>query len=187
MNEQDYISMELREDEWVLWRGQPELSGKGVLPKGYRATAIFGLFPLAFGIVWIYTAAQSAGFAFALFGLPILAFSFYMIFGQINRRKKILSTTQYAITDKRIIIASGGKVKTMALEDIPCIEKQYFPDGNGTVSFDPPEQTYTAYYGQRVRTSPTIEYVPYAFENIRDCNEAARIVEDARAAVKSRS
>lgn len=181
MNEHDFLSQEIRADEEVLWRGQPELTGKGVQSKGANAITGFGLFALAFATFWTYTAARTAGIAFALFALPFFAVALYMTFGMRIKRKKTLANTQYAVTNKRIIIVSNGKIKTMALSDIPCIEKQYFPDGNGTVSFDPPEQGYTAVYNHKARMSPTVDFIPYAFENIRDCSEVARIVEDAKA------
>lgn len=180
MNEHDFINQEIRSDEVVLWRGQPELTGKGLRQKGAMVTTGVGLFAVVFSLFWEITAIRTAGLEFALFGLPFLGVALYLVFGINLYRKKKLANTQYAVTDKRIIIVSNGKVQTMSLSDIPCIEKQYFPDGNGTISFDSPERGYMAYYNHKVRINPIYNYTPYAFENIRDCSEVARIVEEAK-------
>ena len=80
----DLIDAELVPGETVIWQQAPE---QGARVRGSVITRIFGLFWLAFSLVWeafALTAASAGGPAltmiFPIFGLPFVAIGVWLVF-----------------------------------------------------------------------------------------------------------
>jgi len=110
----------LLDGEEILWEGKPtELKG---LTASSVSTSFFGIFWLAFSILWtaiaaigIFKATQFSlfSFVFPLIGLPFVAIGVYLVFIMPNKHKKKSQSIFYYITDQRVIILTNSRTKAI--------------------------------------------------------------------------
>lgn len=133
----DFYKSYLTENEYVLWEGAPE--------KGFTFTSRdlvmipFSLFWLAFALFWefsVITSISSASSIFmAIWGLPFVGVGVYLVFGRFLQSILSRGKTFYVITNKKLIIRSGSKIKIYQAEDIPPMDIHLHRNGNGTILF----------------------------------------------------
>ena len=131
------IRSELAPGEQVLWSGQPR---QGLVVRGSDAFAIpFSLLWAGFAVFWLVTAARSgAPLPFVLFGVPFVVVGVYIVIGRFLVESKQREKTFYAVTQQRIIIASGlfsRRVKSLNLKTISDLSISERSDGSGTITF----------------------------------------------------
>lgn len=122
----------LEVDEYILWQGKPE-KGNYFRPQDVF-TIPFGLFFFIFACVWASIASIGSP-AFSLFALPFMAVGLYVSFGTIIHRAIILSKTEYAITNKKLIRTYGSKVEMVYGRQIDNMQITMNKDGTGSIIF----------------------------------------------------
>ena len=161
----DFCRPYILSDERILWQGRPE---KGNIITRKDAVLIpFGAFWLAFSLFWEIMAIKSSGsFIFALFGIPFVAVGAYLLFGRLLHAAYLRDKTFYIITNKKIIIKSGSRIKMHDARDLPPMDIEIHKNGNGTILFT--EEVYTR-KGRRHSTY-------FALENLADVVQAQNAV-----------
>lgn len=151
-------------DEFIIWQGKPEKGN--YFRRENIASLPFGLFFFAFACVWAAAASQGSPF-FALFALPFMAVGLYVSFGTIIHRAIMLSKTEYAITNKKLIRISGQRVDIVRADQIDAIQIEMNKNGTGTIIF----RNSAVYHhsGNKIYTNyPGTNMGFYSIENIRD-------------------
>ena len=128
----------LEPDEKLIWVGVP---ANGWAFNTYDYFMIpFSILWAGFAFFWEFTAiASGAPIMFALFGVPFVLVGFYLLFGRFIVDRKRRKNTLYVLTNKRIIIRSGARNKTLKtahlinIKDIVLKEK---PNKTGTILFN---------------------------------------------------
>jgi hypothetical protein len=69
----------------------------------------FSLVWCGFAIFWFVGALRTAGIGFAAFGLIFVAIGLYFVFGRFLHKAHQKRITAYAITDRRVIVATGSR------------------------------------------------------------------------------
>lgn len=137
------IKRELDAGEKILWQGKPK---QGII---FRALDILyipfsvmwcgGAIAWMSGVLSITAKSQNhAAKLLPLFGIPFVLVGLYIMIGRFFVDAKIRANTDYAVTNERIIIASGfsgRKIKSLSLKTLPVISLSEKPDGHGTLAF----------------------------------------------------
>lgn len=130
----DFCKPYISDNEYILWEGAPE--------KGFTFTSRdlvmipFSLFWLAFALFWEFSVITSTSSLFmAIWGLPFVGVGIYLLFGRFIQSICLRNKTFYIITNKKLIIRSGGKIKLYQAEDIPPMDIHLHKNGNGTILF----------------------------------------------------
>lgn len=119
-------------DEVVLWQGRPEKGN--YIKRDNIFTIPFGLFFFLFACVWAGGASMASPL-FALFALPFMAVGLYISFGTIIHHAILLSKTEYAITNKKLIRSCNGRIDIVYANQINNLEIVTNKDGTGTITF----------------------------------------------------
>lgn len=121
-------------DEYILWKGKPE---KGNLfMQGDIVVMIFSIVWTSFAVFWELAAlASGAPFFFALFGLPFIGVGLYLLVGRFIHTAVMREKTFYVVTNKKIMIKSGSRIKMYDGKDLPAMDVEIHKNGNGTISF----------------------------------------------------
>jgi hypothetical protein len=136
------LQNELEQDERVLWTGGP---APGRMAMQCIPIVLFGVPWTAFALFWMAMAgfgvsqSHESGpfFLFPLFGLPFVLIGIGMLTSPLWASRSAGRTT-YAVTDRRAIIVTGGRwrtVKSYWPRDIREIERRQRPDGSGDLLF----------------------------------------------------
>ncbi len=137
MNE-DAFAGRLLSGERILWSGRPR---RGLLLTASDIFLIpFSVMWCGFAIVWTFMASQSdkASIFFILWGLMFVLIGLYMVVGRFVTDAWIRRNTNYAVTNKRIMIdRSGPFARFMAanLNQLPNIEIEQGANGCGSIRF----------------------------------------------------
>lgn len=106
---------------------------------------------------------------FGLFALPFLLMGFYLAFGRLWYEAKQRAKTVYGLTEKRLLILSGGwtrKCHSLDLATMTDLSLEEFADGSGDIRFGPTNamQQWFANFGwpNLGEEKPKIELVPEA-------------------------
>ncbi len=152
-------------DEYILWKGRPE---KGNIFTGRDIIMIpFSLIWLSFACFWELTAIQGgAPVFFALWGVPFIAIGLYMLFGRYITAAYLRNKTFYVITNKKILIKRGKRIKIYDGKALPPMDIIIHKNGNGTISF------YETMYARRGRSYRTY----FALENLKDVAQAQNAI-----------
>lgn len=143
------IEPELEEGEQLLWAGQPR-QGK-VLRRIDVLLVPCSLLCGAFFVFWeilvlyaVFAAKDVTAVGPAswlpFFGIPFLAFGFYLIIGRFMVDARLRSRTFYGLTNHRIIVVSGlrsRKVRSVKLDTLRGIKLVEKPDHTGLITFGP--------------------------------------------------
>ena len=122
----------LEPDEYVVWQGKPEKGNYFRQEDIFRVP--FGLFFFGFSVVWASMASQ-ADVGFSLFALPFMIVGLYISVGIIIHRAILLSKTEYAITNRKLIRISGSKVDIVYGNQINNMQIMMNKDGTGRIIF----------------------------------------------------
>ena len=179
----DPIRSELEPGEQILWAGQPR---RGLVLRGSDA------FFIPFSLLWASiaisgsTAAGRSGapFPFALFDLLFVVVAAYIVFGRFFVEALLRQKTFYAVTPRRIIIASGllsRKIRSLPLKTLSEVSISERSKGVGTITFGPqhPFGSFggmSAWPGAQQLQSPKFDLVPEArrvYETVRKAQAAA--------------
>jgi hypothetical protein len=158
----DGIESLLAGDERLLWRGEPR---KGLLLRPSDGYLIpFSLLWCGFVVFWAWSAAKSgAPFSFFLFVVPFVAVGLYFVAGRFFVDALIREKTQYAVTNQRVIVASGlphPQVKSLELRNLGEISLTISSGERATIAFGAPQPGTTLWPGNDRR--PKFEMVERA-------------------------
>ena len=121
-------------DEYILWKGKPEKGN--LLMRGEIALILFSIVWTSFAVFWEVMAVTSgAPFFFALWGLPFIGVGLYLMFGRFIHTAVMRNKTFYVVTNKKILIKSGSRIKMYDGRDLPPMEVEIHKNGNGTITF----------------------------------------------------
>jgi len=146
MQAESKITRELEDGERLLWSGMP-LRGFRLRPSD--------IFVIPFTMMWCGFAffwegsvmTQHAPFFFKLWGVPFVLIGLYITVGRFYADKIWRSRTYYGLTDKRILIVNGDKMRSvtsMALKTLSQISLKEQADKSGTILLGNPP-----YFGNR--------------------------------------
>ena len=180
------LEEELAPGETVVWQQSPV---RGASAGANFFTRIFGIFWLGFSLFWFAGALSAArlggfGLIFPLFGLPFIGIGIWLVFVLPSRQKRQLSTTVYAVTDRRLIIFASAPTRTVRSLPLACVRsvnKRIHRNGTGDLYFgiDPAAWSYGEMdYSYRGRRG-----VPFAFCGI-DADAAQRAVQQQLAGLQ---
>lgn len=91
--------------EHLLWTGGPDPRVRFTAMDGFIVP--FSVLWCGFAIFWVINATRSAGIGFASFGLLFVAAGLYLVFGRFIYKSHRKRVTAYAVTDRRVITATG--------------------------------------------------------------------------------
>ena len=153
----------LEVDEYILWQGKPQ-SGNYFRPQDIF-TIPFGLFFFIFACVWASMASMTSPF-FALFALPFMAVGLYLSVGSIIHRAIILSKTEYAITNKKLIRVCGSSVDIVYGRQINNMQITMNKNGTGSIIFLHQGVYYRGAHRQVSYPGGMMGF--YSIENVKD-------------------
>ncbi len=141
MDAASVIRGQLSSDEKLLWSDQPV---QGLILRAADLLLIpFSLLWGGFAFFWewavltkVPTSADPIGRIFPLWGIPFVLAGVYLIIGRFFTDAWIRSRTAYAVTNQRILIASGvfsRKVESFPLRTLPQLELTEKSSGRGTI------------------------------------------------------
>lgn len=160
----DFCKKYLASDEYVLWQGRPEKGN--IFSYSDIFTTLFSIMWLSFSVFWEYLAIKDgSSFFMMLWGIPFVAIGVYMLIGRFIQKIIMRNKTFYVVTNKRIIIKKGSRIKFYDPKDLPPMNIIIHKNGNGTISY-----TETLYSG-RYRT---VRYC--ALENLADVTKAQQAI-----------
>ena len=191
------IENELTGSEKILWQGKP---ATGIKLQSADIFAIpFSIFWCGFSIFWELGASGALGsmkhqnaadpiaIIFPIFGLPFIAIGLYMVIGRFFADAKIRANTDYAVTNERVIIASGlfsRKVKSLNLKSVPDISISEKKDGSGTITFcETSSSSFNSF--QNMPGMPTGRQQVPAFTMIHDVRNVYTILRKAQQECKA--
>lgn len=137
------LQTELAAGERILWVGQPD-------PSILLTRADIFLIPFSVlwgGFTFVFAAVITAGFIGhpsgdsvfpLLWAIPFLAVGQYMIWGRLVYKRWQKRRTYYAVTNERVLVASGagnGRLQGAFINQIPVINRTIRKNGVGTVQF----------------------------------------------------
>lgn len=130
----DFCKPYIVDGEYILWEGAPE--------KGFSLTSRdvmlipFSVIWLGFALFWEYLAVTTSGsLLMMVWGLPFIGVGIYLLFGRFLQTLYLRDKTFYIITNKKLIIRSGNKVKIYRAQDLPPMDIHLHKNGTGTILF----------------------------------------------------
>ncbi len=152
-------------EEQLLWQGRPEKSGN-IITKRDLFLIPFSIMWTGFSLVWEISALKSgSGVFFALWGLPFIGVGVYMLIGRFIHKAYLRDKTVYAVTNKKIIIKAGNKLKILDGKTLPPMDIEIHRNGNGSIIF-----TEEILYNRRR------SYTYVSLENLRDYVQAQNAI-----------
>lgn len=169
----DDIANRLMPGEKLLWRGQP---GQGLRLSPRDGLLIpFSLAWCGFAVFWESTVARTnAPWFFLLWGAMFVAAGLYFVIGRFILDAWLRFNTQYAVTDRRVLILRSGAFSSFVAlnrEQLPQTQLTESGNGRGTIVFGEPA---SAWAGNRLRgLTPALDPTPQfiAIENARSVFE----------------
>lgn len=169
----DDIANRLMPGEKLLWRGQP---GQGLRLSPRDGLLIpFSLAWCGFAVFWESTVARTnAPWFFLLWGGMFVAVGVYFVIGRFIFDAWLRFNTQYAVTDRRVLILRSGAFSSfvaLSREQMPQTQLTESANGRGTIVFGQPA---SAWAGNRLRGfTPALDPTPQfiAIENARSVFE----------------
>ncbi len=167
----DWLKNELVPGEAILWRGKPD---ENHLLTSQDAIMIpFSILWCGFAIFWEATVLlMDAPFIFKIWGIPFVCVGLYFVFGRFIHQKKVLKSTQYALTTHRAICYKNGKITSCDFRNEPSITLKLKKDGIGTITFGSNPFGYYKGFDILNRTA----YNNTEFVNIPDAQNVHRLI-----------
>jgi hypothetical protein len=135
------IAMRIAGDETLLWSGAPDLSHCRIPMLRLIPGALFLAISLILCVMGVRSAILSGSaipLVIPLFTVPFFVAGYALVRAPI-RRRALLPDSQYAITDKRLIIAharDSSLFRSVALENICGIQRWQRKDGFGALEIE---------------------------------------------------
>lgn len=164
-NSYNILRQYITSDEILLWQGRPEKSGN-LVTKNDIFLIPFGIMWTGFTLFWEISALRSgAGLFFALWGIPFIGAGIYLLIGRFIHKAYLRDKTFYAVTNKRIIIKAGSKLKILDGKMLPPMDIEIHKNGNGSIYF-----IEEIYYNRRRSQTYTV------LENLHDYVQAQNAI-----------
>ena len=178
------LAQQLDPGERILWTGRPR--------QGLRLSRIdvflipFSFLWGGFAIFWETTALrEDAPAFFVVWGIPFVLIGLYLVIGRFFTDAKRRERTVYALTDRRVIIASGfisKSIKSLDLHTLSDVTLEEEGGGVGTITFGPSLPMWrwfggAGWPGAGLYRGPILESVTAArevFHQIRTAQQALR-------------
>lgn len=165
----------LIEEEKVLWTGKPNSK---------RPIIIFLFIFLIPVFFYFIDKVQSNGSHFYVYFF-ITIFCLIYTYIRLQNKKDIWESTIYAITDKRILVVTGGndKIIEKRINNITCVKIEEKKQGIGTIVFGN-IPIPSLYYSKSSRNEHALKYsfdgnIPI-FNEINDARKVYKLVNDLR-------
>jgi len=183
------LQSELTSGESILWAGQP--NPRIIFHKEDLYLVPFSLLWGGFAIFWEGAVAgywgsgtrPSGPWTFGIiWGIPFVLIGQYVIWGRFFYAAWKKKRTNYAVTNRRVIVVQNGWRRQMAsayLDTLPTLLKEERSGGIGTLRFAQPEPLWYGRGGWGAWDGMTIGSVP-AFVDIDDVDSVYRLVADLR-------
>jgi hypothetical protein len=175
------LTRQLLDGERVIWSGRPN-QGLLLTQRDWLLVP-FSLLWGGFAIFWEVGVVQtSAPVLFRFWGVPFVLIGLYLIAGRLLVDAWARSKTQYAVTNRRILIARSapfGKFTAIALDHLSDVHLNEHANGRGTIRFGQP----APYWGRGAVWTPAFDATPQflAVENSR------RVFEQIQRAMRERA
>ncbi|MGG6893805.1 PH domain-containing protein [Rhizobium sp. BR 315] len=168
--------------EKLLWHGQPK---QGFMSSRSDLLLVpFSLMWGGFAIFWEDAAITQvdAPFFFKLWGVPFVLIGLYLIIGRFVVDAFVRARTQYAVTNRRIMILREGwfsKLLTLSLERLPAMDLDQKEDGTGTINFGTDPEAGQDHHGSTSNWTPALSKAP-RFLGITNVREVFDLIERAQ-------
>ncbi|EGF93013.1 hypothetical protein ABI_14520 [Asticcacaulis biprosthecium C19] len=186
------VAREVLSNERLLWQGRP---GQGIRFSPADVMMIpFSLLWGGFAFFWEFGvltdlcfditnpfAALPVSF-FALWGIPFCLVGLYMIIGRFFYDAFVRAGTFYGVTDQRALVVRGGSVTALNLASLDQVNIRESRSGKGTLTFGPDNAFMPTGMGRGRGQAPVV-----AFVGIAEVRRVYRLIEEARAALRSGS
>jgi hypothetical protein len=128
--------------EQIIWSDRPQ---QGLRLRKQDVFLIpFSLFWCGFAIFWEVGAMQpGAPDFFPIFGIPFVIMGLYLVAGRFVHDAWRRRHVAYALTDRRLLILSGAKERSVALASLDDIRLEEHGGTRGTIATGP-EQSFWA-------------------------------------------
>lgn len=129
------LQKHLNRGERIIWAERPK---QGIIFRSSDGCLIpFSLAWGGFAIFWeTMVLVMDAPFFMALFGIPFVIVGLYLIVGRFLHDSYIRKQIIYGITDKRIVIKRGDKLRFVDLSSLTDIQLTEKKDGSGSILFN---------------------------------------------------
>ena len=146
----EHLEQMLQAGEHILWQGKP-VKAKYVI-RGWPMSC-FGVFFLGFALFWTVTAffgtrsIPAEGdpmsllfrYAFPAFGLPFIFVGSGLTFGHFIVAAAVWRNTEYALTNRRVLIRSGARTVTVTTTELADVTGLTVTGGAvGSLAFNTP-------------------------------------------------
>lgn len=180
---EDSVEEELRHDEQLLWTGRPRAGIR------FHAADVL-LIPLSllwagFVVYWQLMALTVGWWLLALFsalwGIPFVLMGLYLTVGRFVLSALRRRRTQYALTDRRVIMVRTGRTRritSVILPNFPNVSLEEKRDGSGTITFGSSNGPWfpgVSWPGTGPRRPPRLEMV----EGVRGLHDSILEAKDA--------
>ena len=188
------IAREVMANERLLWQGR---AARGLrFQRGDVFAVPFSLMWGGFAFFWEYSVIRDSLFDFnhphfaavsffMLWGLMFCLIGLYFIAGRFVADAIIRGRTYYGVTDQRIVIINGQRVKSLPLKTLPVIDLVEGGKGYGTIYFGETSFFHIAgMWNSGRRSGPP---PPPAFVGIPEARRVYDIIQNAVHAIYGRS
>lgn len=163
-SEYEFCNKYLDADEYIQWKGKPENSFYINFSDGFRW--LFSAFWMAFCTYFIYlTIRERASVQLLIFAVLFWLFGAYFLVWKNCFSLALRFKTYYVITNKRVIIKKGKKIRFYNGENLDYIQTTIHRNGNGTITFS-----------RLIYTTKTKLVKCFSLENISDVSGAQRAI-----------
>ncbi len=159
----DQFRKNLLSDEKILWQGAPAQGLVFTRQDWFLIpfSAMWG------GFAFFWEAATQAPLLMRLWGIPFVLVGLYLIVGRFVLDASVRRGTQYAVTNRRILIFLSGpfaKLTTISLNQLPETSLIGEANGRGTIRFG---QTVSGWNNSFSSWTPSLDPTPqfFAIEN----------------------
>ena len=159
------FSNNLDPDERIEWSDTPiqgvQFSSRDIF------LVPFSLMWCGFALFWEYSVLSTgAPLFFKLWGIPFVIVGLYFVFGRFIHEAHKRKSTFYASTNKRIIIKTGKRIKSINHGKWPTIQLTEYDSGIGTILFGEEEGAAFAFKSQQWSSMPKVPCF-YKIKNAR--------------------
>ena len=135
------MPLSLNDDETLKWEGTPP---QGIVFSSRDVLLVpLSLVFLGFSVFWTYHAiGPGVPVFFTLWGSGFVLFSLYLALGRFVHDVLDRRRTQYAVTDRRVIITRGRSAESIALGQWSALKLIERSDGTGDILFGEPRSFF---------------------------------------------
>ena len=173
------INTEVSSKEKLLWSGKPQL--------GPRLTAR-DLFIIPFSLLWCIPVSamfigdgraltQNAPFPFMLFPAIFLIVGIYLMFGRFLHDAWRRSRIVYGLTDKRAIIITGSKIKSLPITSATEVQFKPHRKGRSSIQFGASGSIFSMNHSQQMGIWTGAPFAP-TFEGIEGGDKVYKQIKD---------